>query len=67
MAGVSDINKNVRMNAKKRLAELEIESDRILDELFEKPTDEKLIRRLNEIDVEIVRLSGDKVLDCITL
>jgi hypothetical protein len=32
------------MNAKKRLPELEIESDRILDELFEKPTDEKLIR-----------------------
>lgn len=67
MAGVSDINKQVRMKAKERLAVLEAESDQVLDALFENPTDEKLIRRLNEIDVEILQLTGEKALDCITL
>lgn len=55
------------MKAKERLAALEAESDRVLDALFENPTDENLIRRLNEIDVQILQLTGEKVLDCITL
>lgn len=66
MAGVSDINRQTRMKAKERLAALEAESDRILDALFENPTDEKLIRRLNEIDIEILQITGEKALDCIT-
>ena len=55
------------MNDKERLAALEAESDRILDDLFENPTNEEKVRRLNEIDIEIIRITGEKVLDCITL
>lgn len=54
------------MKEKERLAALEAESDRVLEYLFENPSDEKLIRRLNEIDVQILQLTGEKALDCIT-
>ncbi len=56
-----------KMNDTEKLAALEAESDRILDALFDDPGNEALIRRLNEIDVKIVCLTGEKVLDCITL
>ncbi len=56
-----------QVNDKEKLAALEAESDRILDALFDDPGNSDLIRRLNEIDVQIVRLTGEKILDCITL
>lgn len=42
---------------------LEKESDRILELLFEEPGNKELLDRLNQIDVDYVRLSGEKSME----
>lgn len=42
---------------------LEEESDRILDRLFNDPGNQELLDRLNQIDVDYVRLSGEKSME----
>lgn len=50
---------------KKQVESLEAESDRILDQLFEHPTEDnsKLIGRLNWIDKKILDLKGENALE----
>ncbi|WP_099465870.1 hypothetical protein [Parabacteroides provencensis] len=48
---------------REEMKRLEEESDRILDLLFENPTDQKLLDKLNQIDVAYVRLSGEKSME----
>ena len=45
------------------MAKLEEESDRILDLLFDDPTNQALLDKLNQIDVDYVRLSGEKSME----
>ena len=42
---------------------LERESDRLLDLLFDDPTNQELLDELNRIDVDYVRLSGEKSME----
>lgn len=42
---------------------LEKESDRILEQLFDNPGNQELLDRLNQIDVDYVRLSGEKSIE----
>lgn len=42
---------------------LEKESDRILELLFDEPGNKELLDRLNQIDVDYVRLSGEKSME----
>lgn len=48
---------------REEMKRLEEESDRILALLFENPTDQKLLDKLNQIDVAYVRLSGEKSME----
>lgn len=48
---------------KAEMARLEKESDRILELLFDDPGNQKLLDRLNQIDVDYVRLSGEKSME----
>lgn len=45
------------------LERLEAESDRLLDELFDNPGNRALLDRLNQVDVDYVRIAGDRVLE----
>ena len=45
------------------LLQLERESDRLLDLLFDDPTNQELLDELNRIDVDYVRLSGEKSME----
>lgn len=45
------------------LLRLERESDRLLDLLFDDPTNQELLDELNRIDVDYVRLSGEKSME----
>ena len=48
---------------REELSRLERESDRILDLLFDDPTNQELLDELNRIDVDYVRLSGEKSME----
>nr|DAV18823.1 MAG TPA: hypothetical protein [Caudoviricetes sp.] len=48
---------------RKELLRLERESDRLLDLLFDDPTNQELLDELNRIDVDYVRLSGEKSME----
>ena len=48
---------------REELSRLERESDRILDLLFDAPTNQELLDELNRIDVDYVRLSGEKSME----
>ena len=45
------------------LSRLDRESDRIRDLLFDDPTNQELLDELNRIDVDYVRLSGEKSME----
>lgn len=63
MARVKEDKKVLTREDKARMAELEAESDHILDLLFDDPGNEALIDRLHQNGVEYVRLSGEKTLE----
>ena len=48
---------------REELLRLERESDRLLDLLFDDPTNQELLDELNRIDVDYVRLSGEKSME----
>ena len=48
---------------REELSRWERESDRILDLLFDDPTNQELLDELNRIDVDYVRLSGEKSME----
>ena len=48
---------------REELLRLERESDRLLDLLFDDPTNQELLDELNRIDVDYIRLSGEKSME----
>jgi hypothetical protein len=48
---------------KKRIAELEARYRELFDMLLEDPSNEELSRRVRHLEIDIVRLTGEKILD----
>lgn len=63
MTRIKEDKKNLTKADKTRLAELETESDHILDMLFDNPGNKELIDRLHQNGVEYVRISGEKSIE----
>lgn len=63
MVKIKQDRKTITPQERAEMQRLTEESDRILDQLFADPTNRKLIDRLNQIDVDYVRLSGEKSME----
>lgn len=59
MASLIPERKPLTADEKEQLKRLEAESDRLLDLLFLDPYNQPLLDQLNQVDVAIVRLSGE--------
>lgn len=63
MPRVKQEKKILTASQREELLRLERESDRLLDLLFDDPTNQELLDELNRIDVDYVRLSGEKSME----
>lgn len=63
MARIKEDKKAITHEDREKMARLEAESDRILEQLFDDPGNQELLDRLNQIDVDYVRLSGEKSME----
>lgn len=63
MVRIKEDKKVVTPEDREEMARLEAESDRILEQLFDDPGNQKLLDKLNQIDVDYVRLSGEKSME----
>lgn len=63
MARIKEDKKAITHEDREMMARLEAESDRILEQLFDDPGNQELLNRLNQIDVDYVRLSGEKSME----
>lgn len=63
MVRIKEDKKVVTNEDREEMARLEAESDRILEQLFDDPGNQKLLDKLNQIDVDYVRLSGEKSME----
>lgn len=63
MARIKEDKKVITHEDREKMARLEAESDRILEQLFDDPGNQELLNRLNRIDVDYVRLSGEKSME----
>jgi len=58
-----DCRNKISAEDQRKLARLEYECDEILDQLFCTPGDENLSRKLREIEIDIIRITGEKTID----
>lgn len=63
MTRIKEEKKAITQEDREKMAQLEAESDRILEQLFDDPGNQELLDRLNRIDVDYVRLSGEKSME----
>lgn len=63
MARIKEDKKAITQDDREMMARLEAESDRILEQLFDDPGNQELLDRLNQIDVDYIRLSGEKSME----
>lgn len=63
MTRIKEEKKAITQEDREKMARLEAESDRILEQLFDDPGNQELLDRLNRIDVDYVRLSGEKSME----
>lgn len=63
MVRIKEDKKVLTHEDREKMARLEAESDRILEQLFDDPGNQKLLDKLNQIDVDYVRLSGEKSME----
>lgn len=63
MPRVKQEKKILTASQREELLRLERESDRLLDLLFDDPTNQELLDELNRIDADYVRLSGEKSME----
>lgn len=63
MVRIKEDKKVITPEDREEMARLEAESDRILEQLFDDPGNQKLLDKLNQIDVDYVRLSGEKSME----
>ena len=63
MTRIKEEKKAITQDDREKMARLEAESDRILEQLFDDPGNQELLDRLNRIDVDYVRLSGEKSME----
>jgi hypothetical protein len=55
--------KNDATPTQARLRKLELEYDRMFDLLLEDPSNEDLSREIRHIEIDIVRITGEKTID----
>lgn len=63
MVRIKEDKKAITLDDREKMARLEAESDRILEQLFDDPGNQELLDRLNQIDVDYIRLSGEKSME----
>lgn len=63
MVRIKEDKKVITPEDREEMARLEAESNRILEQLFDDPGNQELLDKLNQIDVDYVRLSGEKSME----
>jgi hypothetical protein len=63
MPKILEIRNNITVSDQRRLESLEAQWGAMLDQLCNDPTNEVIARQMRHIDVDIVRITGEKIMD----